>query len=65
MEVLAAVGCEIDEFGCAADLDEQGARKGRGDLKHRAWLVSYMPLALYEALGRVACYGTTVELKPV
>ena len=25
MEALAAVGCEIDEFGCAADLDEQGA----------------------------------------
>ena len=42
---MAASGCEIDEFGCAANLDEQGARKGRGDLRLRAWLVSYMALA--------------------
>ena len=50
MEALAAVGFEIDEFGCAADLDEQGPQRRRGDPRQASWLVSYMPLAPTAAL---------------
>jgi len=46
MEVLAAVGCEIDEFGCAADMDKQGPGKGREISGRLPWLVSYRTLAL-------------------